>query len=99
MALQNIYRNNECHVDKFGSTSKLVGEVILTINYIFNKETYKKLKNTLHELWKGKRNFYKYLKVWVCHAKVVVLDFKKINIGPKTIYYVFIDYDYNSSVY
>jgi len=48
MTLQNL--NNECNVDMIKSTSKLVGEGILTVNNILNKAPQKKLDNTPYEL-------------------------------------------------
>jgi len=48
MTLQNL--NNECNVDMIKSTSKLVGERILTVNNILNKAPKKKLDKTPYEL-------------------------------------------------
>jgi len=97
MTLQNL--NNECNVDMIKSTSKLVGERILTINNILNKAPQKKLDKTPYELWKGMRPFCKYLKVWWYLTKVAIPNSKKIKIESKTVDHVFIGYAYNSSAY
>lgn len=54
-------------------------EVILSANYIINKISLKKLDKTLYELWNGQRT-YKYMKVWVCLVKVMVLTLEKVKI-------------------
>ena len=77
----------------------LWGEVILSANYILNRIPQKKTNKFPHELSKGRRPSYKYLKVWGCLAKVAVLIPKKVKIGQKTVDCVFIGYAYNSSAY
>jgi hypothetical protein len=83
----------------FGLPQNLWGEAILSANYILNKLPQKKLDKTPYELWKGRTPSYQFLKVWGCLAKVVVPISKKVKIGPKTVYCVFIGYAHNSSVY
>ena len=79
-----------------------MGEAILSTNYILNKllrKKKKKTKKTPYELWKGKKPFYQFLKVWGCLAKVVVPIPKRINIRSKSIDCVFISYAHNNSAY
>ena len=51
--------------------------IIFLINCLGKK---KKNKKTPYELWKGKKPFYQFLKVWGCLAKVIVPIRKRINI-------------------
>ena len=53
------------------------GEAILSANYILNRIPQKKTNKPSYELWKGRRPSYKYLKVWGCLAKVVVVPIPK----------------------
>ena len=80
-----------------GLPQNLWGESILTTNYLLNKLPHKNLKKILYELWNGKSHSYKYLKLWGCLTKVMVL--KKASIRPKTMECVFIGYAHNSSAY
>ena len=82
-----------------GLPQNLWGEALLSANYILNKLPHKKLDNPPYSLWKGRSPSYKYLKVWECLAKVMVLIPKRIKIGPKTIDCIFIGYAINSSAY
>ena len=61
-----------------------------------NKVFEKKAKKKLHELWKGRKSFYK---VWECLAKVVGPPPKKVKIVPKNIDCIFIGYAHNSTAY
>ena len=76
-----------------------MGEALLSANYILNKLPHKKLDKTPYLLWKGRSPSYKYLKVWGCLVKVMVLIPKRIKIRPKTIDCIFIGYAINSSAY
>ena len=72
---------------------------MLSANYILNRLRHKKVDKTPYELWKCWSPSYKYLKVWGCLAKVMVLIPKRIKIGHKTIDCIFIGYAINSSAY
>ena len=50
------------------------GEAILSACYLQNRIPYKKTGKTPYELWKGYVPKLKYLKVWKCLAKVMLLD-------------------------
>ena len=82
-----------------GLPQNLLGEAILSANYILNRIPHKKTNKSPYELWKGRRPSYKYLKVWGCLAKVAVPIPKKVKIGPKAVDCVFIRYAHNSSSY
>lgn len=41
-----------------------MGETILTINYLLNKVSRKKIKKKAYELWNKRKSFYKYLQAW-----------------------------------
>ena len=51
------------------------------------------------ELWKRKKPSYKFLRVWVCLAKVLVPKPKKVKIGPKIVDCIFIGYVHNNIAY
>ena len=82
-----------------GLPQNMWGEAILSANYLVNKIPKKKAEKTPHELWKGMKPSYKYLRVWGCLAKVAVPLPKKVRIGPKTIDCIFIGYSHNSAAY
>ena len=82
-----------------GLPQNLLGEALLSANYILNKLPHKKLDKTPYSLWKGRSHSYKYLKVWGCLAKVMDPIPKRIKIGPKTIDCIFIGYATNSTAY
>ena len=82
-----------------GLPQNLCGEALLSANYILNKLPYKKLDKTPYSLWKGWSPSYKYVKVWGCLAKVMVLIPKRIKIRNKAIDCIFIGYAINSSAY
>ena len=72
--------------------------IIFLINCLEKKKK-KKTKKMPYELWKGKKPFYQFLKVWGCLAKVVVPIPKRINIRSKSIDCVLIGYAHNNSAY
>lgn len=53
----------------------------------------------LFECWKGIVYFYKYLNVWVCFVKFIILLFKYVIICFKNVNCSFIGYVYNSGFY
>ena len=55
----------------------LWGEAILSTCHLQNRISYKKIGRTPYMLWKGHAPNIKYLKVWGCLAKVMLLDPKK----------------------
>ena len=71
----------------------------MSANYLLNKVPKKKAEKTPYELWRGRQPSYKYMQVWGCLAKVVVLPPKKVKIGPKTVDCIFISYAHNSTTY
>ena len=82
------------------STPKnLWGEAILSACHLQNRIPYKKTGKTPYELWKGHEPNLKYLKVWGCLAKVMLLDPKKRKIGSKTSDCMFVGYASNSATY
>ncbi|KAL0409510.1 UNVERIFIED_CONTAM: hypothetical protein Sradi_1885400 [Sesamum radiatum] len=48
--------------------------------------------STAFELWKGRKPSLKYFRVWGCLAKVLVPEYKRKKLGPKTIDVVFLGY-------
>ena len=90
----------------FGLSQNMWGETILSNNYFLNKVPQNK-KKTSYEFWKGRRPFYKYLRLWGCFAKVVVKMVvivaittpKKMKIDPKMVDCIFIGYAHNSNAY
>ena len=50
------------------------GEAIVSACHLQNRISYKKTGKTPYELWKGHAPNLKYLKVWECLAKVMLLD-------------------------
>jgi len=52
----------------------------LPITYLIKHPIKKIKKKTLYEFWKGKRPFYKHLKMWGYLTKVVIHDPKNIRI-------------------
>ena len=77
----------------------LWGEAILSACHLQNRIPYKNTSSTPYELWKGHAPNLKYLKVWGCLAKVMLLDPKKIKIGSKTSDCMFSGYASNSAAY
>ena len=77
----------------------LWGEAILFACHLQNRIPYKKTGKTPYELWKGHAPNLKYLKVWGCLAKIILLDPKKRKIGSKTYDCMFIQYASNSATY
>ena len=67
--------------------------------HLQNRIPYKKTSKTTYELWKGHAPSLKYLKVWGCLAKVILLDPNKRKIGSKTYDCMFIEYASNSVAY
>ena len=59
----------------------------------------KKAKKTPYELWKWRKSSYKYLRMWGCLSKVAIPPPKTVNIGPKTVDCIFIEYAHNSNAY
>lgn len=82
-----------------GVNQSMWGEAILLANYLLNKIPRKEKNETPYELWMRRKPSYKYLRVWGCLAKVVVPPPKVQNLGPKTVYCVFIIYAQSSSAY
>ena len=56
------------------------GESIFTVNYLLNKVSKRKAKNTPYELSKGRKSSYKSLRVWGCLGKVAVPPPKNVKI-------------------
>ena len=79
--------------------NNLWGEAILSVCHLQNRIPYKKTSKTPYELWKGHAPNLKYLKVWGCLAKVILLDLKKRKIGSKTFDCMFVGYASNSAAY
>ena len=52
----------------------------------------KHMDKTPYELWRGKKTSLKYLRVWGCLAKVLVLEHKRKKLGPKTVDCIFLGY-------
>ena len=92
-------RDDERHIDKFWCTSKLVGEAILSANYLLNLVPRKKIDKTPYELWNGWKPSYKFLRVCVCLVIVAVPTPKRVRIWPKTLDCIFIGYIKNNSAY
>ncbi|KAD6453934.1 hypothetical protein E3N88_08640 [Mikania micrantha] len=82
-----------------GSPDNLWGEAVLSACHVLNRVPHKGLDKTPYELWKGYSPNLKFLKVWGCLAKVGLPDFKRVNIGSKTLDSVFIGYAQNSAAY
>ena len=57
--------------------NNLWGEVLLTACFLQNRISHKKIDLSPYELWKGYKPNLKYLRVWGCLAKVMLLDPKK----------------------
>lgn len=53
--------------------NNLWGETLLTVCFWPNRILHKKTSKTLYELWKGYMPNLKYLKVWECLAKVMLI--------------------------
>jgi len=77
----------------------LWGEVLLTAYFLQNRIPHKKTGNTPYELWRGYQPNLKYLRVWGCLAKVMLLDPKKRKIGSKTSDCMFLGYVEHSVAY
>jgi len=60
---------------------------------------HRKTSKTPYELWKGYQPNLKYLRVWGCLAKVMLLDPKKRKIGSKTSNCLFLGYAEHSAAY
>ncbi|WCJ29313.1 Retrovirus-related Pol polyprotein from transposon TNT 1-94 [Euphorbia peplus] len=82
-----------------GLPQNMWGEAVLSANHLLNKIPRKKVGKTPHELWKGRKPSYNYLKVWGCLAKVMAPLPKKMKIGPKTVDCIFIGYAHHSNAY
>ena len=78
--------------------NNLWGEALFAC-HLQNRIPYKKICRTPYELWKGHAPNLKYLKVWGCLAKVMLLDPKMWKIGSKTVDCMFIGYVSNSAAY
>ena len=83
----------------FGLPQNMWGEAILSANYLLSKVLRKNEQKTPYELWKERQPSFKYLRMWGCHAKVVVPTPKKVKMGPKTVDCIFIGYAQNSNAY
>ena len=75
------------------------GKAVLSACYILNRVPHKRLDKTSYELWKGFAPNLKFLKVWGCSAKVGLPDYKRVNVGSKTVDTIFIGYAENSVAY
>ena len=75
-----------------GVSLNLWGEAILSVCHIQNRIPYKKTSKTLYELWKGYISNIRYLKLWGCLAKILLLEPKKRKLGLKTFDATFIGY-------
>ena len=78
--------------------NNLWGEALFAC-HLQNRIPYNKICRTPYELWKGHAPNLKYLKVWGCLAKVMLLDPKKSKIGSKTADCMFIGYVSNIATY
>ena len=79
--------------------NNLWGEALLTACFLQNRIPHKKTGLSPYELWKGYKPNLKYLRVWGCLAKVMLLDPKKRKIGSKTSDCLFIGYAEHSATY
>jgi len=82
-----------------GLPDNMWGKAILSACYILNKVSHKSLNKTPFELCKGYPPNLKFFKVWGCLAKVGILDFKRTNIGTKTVDAVFVGHAHDSVAY
>ena len=81
------------------ATDNLQGESLLTACFLQNRIPHKKTGKTPYELWKGYQPNLKYLRVWGCLAKVMLLDLKKRKISSKTSDCMFLGYAEHSVSY
>jgi hypothetical protein len=79
--------------------NNLWGEAILSACSLLNRTPHRTTGKTPYELWRGYQPNLKYLKVWRCLAKVMLLDPKKRKLGSKTSDCMFIGYAKNSAAY
>jgi hypothetical protein len=86
----NTKINDEYYVDKFESTLKLVGEANLTINYIINKLTHKKLSR-YHINYGMYKTFLQVPRVWRCLIKMIEPDPKKVSNDYMIIVYLYVN--------
>ncbi|KAL0427012.1 UNVERIFIED_CONTAM: hypothetical protein Slati_2876000 [Sesamum latifolium] len=67
-------------------------EALNTTCHILNRVPLKHNTSTPFELWKGRKSSLKYFRVWGCLAKVLVPEYKRKKLGPKTVDAVFLGY-------
>ena len=77
----------------------MVGEAILTANFVFNRVVIKNKDITPYEGWKGRKPNVNFLRTWGCLEKVNILASKKRKLGPKTVDCVFLSYAQNNTAY
>ena len=88
-----------CMLVSYNAQDNLQVETILSACHLQNRIPYKRTSKIPYELWKGYPPNLKYLKVWGCLAKVMLLDHKKKKIGLKTYDCLFIGYTKHSDAY
>ena len=79
--------------------NNLWGEALLTACFLQNRIPHKKIGLSPYELWKGYKSNLRYMRVWGCLAKVMLLEPKKRKIGSKTSNCLFIGYTEHSASY
>jgi len=82
-----------------GAPQNLWGKALLTVNYILNRVSHKKLGLIPFELWHERAPSYHYLKMWGYLAKVITPLPKETKLGAKIMDCIFIGYALNSSAY
>ena len=70
----------------------MVGEAILTANFVFNRVVIKNKDIVPYEGWKGLKPNVNFLRTWGCFAKVNIPAPKKRKLGPKIVDCVFLSY-------
>jgi hypothetical protein len=77
----------------------MVGEVILTTNFVLNRVVTKNREVTPYEGWNGRKPNVNFLRTWGCLAKVNLPEPKKRKLGPKTVDCAFLGYAHSSTAY
>ena len=70
----------------------MVGETILTANFVLNRVVINNKDITPYEGWKGRKSNVSFLRTWGCLAKVNIPAPKKRKLGPKIVNCVFLGY-------
>jgi hypothetical protein len=77
----------------------VVGEAILTVNFVLNRVITKRIDITPYEAWRGRKPNVNFLRTWGCLAKVNIPEPKKRKLGTKRVDCIFIGYAQNSPSY